>query len=108
MDGDRTSVIPFGWTDLGLVLVQLDEASVTLDCVVAGVRTIPPHDDIGPLRGYPVAVRIHAAEHSPGREELETWLRSDPAVALLTDDEGSVLLLTVQERMIALELDRSR
>ncbi|UDY37492.1 hypothetical protein [Dermatobacter hominis] len=98
--------IPPGWTDLGLVLVHLEPSSVTMDCVVAGVRSIPPADATGPVRGHPVAVRIHAPADSAARDELETWLRSDPAVALLTDHEGSVLLLTLDERMIALELDR--
>ena len=101
-----TNGIPPGWTDLALVLVQLEPAAVPMDCVVAGVRTLTTEEGDEPVRGHPLALRINAPERSTARQELETWLQADPSVALLTDAEGSVLLLTLDERMIALELER--
>ena len=88
--------LPGGWVDLQLLLAQFDEDAVVLDCVVSPVGQ--------PGSAKPVAVRIPASLGTEERRELETWLDQKPNIAVLTDANGCLLLLSVDQRSIALEL----
>lgn len=96
--------VPHGWVDLELVFVDRDPAAITLDCVVAGVRSQRPTDPRAGIEGWPVAVRVASPTGSPERSRLEMWMASNPGVMVLTDDDGSVLVLSLEEETMALEL----
>jgi len=97
--------VPGGWIDLDLVFAQSDEDSVVLDCVVSRVRQLRAGQPPARLQlGWPIALRIHTPVGNDERRELEAWLDQDPELTVLTDDQGCLLLLSVDQRTVALEL----
>ncbi len=97
--------VPDGWVDLELLHAERRQEDVVLDCVVARIRQLRPDEPASRRHlGRPVALRLHAPVGTQSRSDLDAWLDDEPTVAVLTDELGCLLLLSVDERTVALEL----
>ena len=95
-----------GWVDLELLVVERDDDGLVLDSVVSRVRRMRSEPQSEDRLGHPVSLRIRAPAGTGARAALLAVLDAGPEVSILTDDQGSLLLLSVGERITALELHR--